>query len=155
MRRRISSKATSLLKAISCLWIGLFLAVTLSLFYAKSTGSRVPLSLLLIFVAATIAGTVIMLRYCLPCRDVAIEGDSLVIRSLHRSAVVSFSEIEAIRQNRWLSTRQVTVYFRQPTPFGRSVIFMPQLVDWWVKFPATEHPIVKELCAAAGLNVRG
>jgi hypothetical protein len=155
MRRTISSKGTPLLKAISCLWIGLFLTVTLSLFYAKSTGSRVPLSLVLIFTVATIASTVIMLRCCLLCKYVAIDGDSLVIWSFRRSAVVSFSEIEAIRQSRWLSTRQVTLYFRLPTCFGRSVIFMPQLIDWWVKFPAPEHPIVKELRAAAGPNLRG
>jgi hypothetical protein len=149
MLRTISSRATWLLKAISCLWIALFLIITLGLFYSRFVGQSVPVPLLGILVTGTIVGSAVLFHYCLRCKRVAMDGASLVISNFWHTAAVPLEEIESVRQSRWLSTRQVTLNLRHNTTVGRCVIFMPELVTWWIGFPAPEHPIVAELRAAA------
>jgi hypothetical protein len=151
MRRTISARQTGLLKVLSILWIGAFTAVTLSLFcmdknIKNQAGEPIPPALKWLFLAATIAGTLLLYGYGVRLKQVAIEGASLVISTYKRTAVIAFADIETVHQNRWLSTRPVTISFRQETVFGRSIIFMPELR--WNGVFAPVHPIVAELRTA-------
>jgi hypothetical protein len=148
MPRTISSKQTGLLQVLSIVWIGGFTAVTLTLFvvgqdFKNHAGKPIPPALKFVFLAATIAGTLLVYLYGIRLKRVAIDGDSLRISSWRRTVVVGLKEIETLRENRWLSTRPVTIYFRENTAFGRRIVFMPPLRMTGVFAP--ESPLVAKL----------
>lgn len=54
-----------------------------------------------------------------------------------------------VTENLWIDIHPVTVHFRTPTEFGRTITFMPRMLVLWMS-----HPVVQELRLAAGLPVR-
>ena len=58
-----------------------------------------------------------------------------------------FSAITDVKQNRWINSRPITIYFRDATQFGDEVTFMPkQRFQFW-----SVDPIVNELKRLARL----
>ncbi|HEX7577580.1 MAG TPA: hypothetical protein VF430_06040, partial [Verrucomicrobiae bacterium] len=53
-----------------------------------------------------------------------------------------------VRQNRWLNSRPITIYFRDATEFGDKATFIPkQRIRFW-----RIDPVVEELKQLAGLT---
>jgi hypothetical protein len=69
----------------------------------------------------------------------------LIISNYFCSFRVSISDIEEVRQNRFINTRPITIKFRHNTIFGSSIIFMPK-----TSFRLfSEDPVVDRLREAA------
>jgi hypothetical protein len=87
--------------------------------------------------------------FLLPCarlKRVEVDGAILVISNYLRDITVPVSEIADVRQNRLINIRPVTVAFRNETPFGRAITFMP-LTSFRL---FSEDDIVKRLRSLAG-----
>jgi hypothetical protein len=59
------------------------------------------------------------------------------------------TQIERVTENRWIKILPVTIFFRQDTDFGQSVVFMPK-TRWDGGY--SSHPVVAELQKLAGLG---
>jgi len=95
-----------------------------------------------------VASLAVLWAFVLPLKRVRLESDGLSISNYFREITVPFSAIESVRQN-WLPTyRLITLGFRNRTPFGRRVIFMPagrSRMAFWRKDYWDEDELVPEL----------
>jgi hypothetical protein len=64
--------------------------------------------------------------YCAGLTAVHQEGDSLVISARQGDVRVPASHIDHVTQFWWARPGVVTVHFREPTPIGRTVSFVPE-----------------------------
>ena len=78
------------------------------------------------FAAAWAIGTTFLLLTCAPLKRVKLNGPILVISNYRHDISVPVSEIAAVRQNRLINLRPVTITFRRETPFGNAVTFIPR-----------------------------
>jgi hypothetical protein len=98
------------------------------------------------FAAAWAIGTTFLLLTCAPLKRVKLNGPILVISNYRHDISVPVSEIAAVRQNRLINLRPVTITFRKETPFGNAVTFMPRVS---FRF-SSEDDIVTRLRSLAG-----
>ena len=99
------------------------------------------------FLAVWILGTAFILWSCAGLKLVRVGDGKLHVSNYIREIAVPFSAIADVRQNRWLSYRPITIYFKNATEFGDKVVFMPeQSILFWRTDAA-----VSELKRLAGL----
>jgi hypothetical protein len=98
------------------------------------------------FAAAWAIGTTFLLLTCAPLKRVKLNGPILVISNYRHDISVPVSEIAAVRQNRLINLRPVTITFRKETPFGNAVTFMPRVSFRFF----SEDDIVTRLRSLAG-----
>jgi hypothetical protein len=99
------------------------------------------------FFAAWIAGTAFILWANLGLKRIRVDDRQLHVSNYFREVSVPFNAIADVRQNRWLSTKPITIHFKDPTGFGDKVTFMPkQRFAFWSK-----DPTVSEIRKLAGL----
>jgi hypothetical protein len=151
-RRNLSSVATIAFKiGFPAVWIGSFAVATGVLFFLSfdppadpATGSVLrwlPWYLLVM----TVLGAAVFYRYALKLRWVAVAGDSLVVSDFHRRAVVPLAAVA--RVSRALRRPPLLwIEFRQPTPFGTRIIFMPRTR---LRLGFGPHPLIAELSTLA------
>lgn len=149
--RTLSSAQTFLMKAIfPPLWIGGFVAATLSLFLAPdfwdgADGGPPDTRLRWVFLLVTVAGTVFIRRTCIPLKRVRMDEKTLYISNYSREIVVPLANVAEVTENRWLNIHPVTITFHSDTDFGPRVVFMP--TRRWFAFWSS-HPVVDEIRAA-------
>ena len=157
MYRTLSSAQTFWMKFVfPVLWIGGFAVGTTAMFLAGEGlhdrgGQSPPSEMKWIFLLVTLAGSAFIYWACVRLKRVSIDGSSLVISNYLKEIVVPLQELESVSENRWINIHPVTLAFRRETDFGRSVVFMPRMR--WFSF-LSSHPVVDELCTAAGLATR-
>jgi hypothetical protein len=147
--RVISSGQTFLMKWIfPVCWIGAFVITTIFLFQgwdrvfdAPPRPPDYPL-LKWIFLVATLVGSGFVYWSAMRLKRVALTDRALVISNYLREITVPLEDVVGVSENRWLNTHPVTIYFRRPTEFGDSIVFMPT-VRWFDPFGS--HPIVAQL----------
>jgi len=150
--RDLSSAQTFLMKAIfPPLWIGGFVAATLSLFLAPdfwhgADGGPPDTRLRWVFLLATIAGTVFIGRTCIPLKRVRMDDKALYISNYSTEIVVPLANVAEVTENRWLNIHPVTITFHSDTEFGPRVVFMPK--RRWFAFWSS-HPVVDEIRTTA------
>jgi hypothetical protein len=99
------------------------------------------------FFAAWIAGTAFILWANVGLKRIRADERWLYVSNYLRETSVPFSAIADVRQNRWLNTKPITIYFKDATEFGDKVTFMPkQRLQFW-----SDDPTVNELRKLAGL----
>jgi hypothetical protein len=86
-------------------------------------------------------------------KRVRIDGQHLFVSNYFREIRLPFSSVIDVRQNRWLTPRQVTIYFRIATELGDRATFIPKArfrIHFW-----RIDPVVDELRRLAGLLPNG
>ena len=143
--RQLSSRWTALQKVVlPAVWIPLSAALVFFLFSAPAgpeARSRVVAWLLL---AATAVTWVVLYRFGVCLRKVAIAGDVLVVADFGREIHVPLREVAGVTGSLGLRPEVVWVRFRHPTPFGNRIVFMPEPRPLG---GFTRHPMVEELRA--------
>jgi hypothetical protein len=100
------------------------------------------------FFVAWIAGTAFILWANVGLKRIRVDERQLYVSNYLRETSVPFSAIADIKQNRWLSTRPITIRFKDATRFGDKVTFMPkQRLNFW-----SDDPTVSELRKLARLT---
>jgi hypothetical protein len=102
-----------------------------------------------LFLLVWILGSTFILWASAGLKRVRTDGRQLLVSNYVREIRIPFSAIMDVRQNRWLNTRPITIYFRDATEFGDRATFIPK---WRIRiqFWRTD-PVVEELKQLAGL----
>jgi len=101
----------------------------------------------IVFLVAWSLGTTFILWANAGLKRVRIDERQLHVSNYSQEICVPFSAITDVKQNRWINSRPITIYFRDATQFGDQVTFMPkQRIQFW-----SVDPAVNELKRLAGL----
>lgn len=112
-----------------------------------SVAAKDAIPALLGFFAAWIAGTAFILWATVGLKRIRADDRQLYVSNYRREISVPFGAIADVKQNRWLSTKPITIHFKDRTEFGDQVTFMPkQRFKFW-----SDGPTVGELRKLAGL----
>ena len=95
-----------------------------------------------------ILGTTFILWISAGLKRVRMDERQLHVSNYLREISVPFSEIIDVRQNRWINSRPITIYFRDATEFGGKATFIPK---WRIQLFWRTDPVVSELKQLAGL----
>lgn len=143
MARRVSSAWTFFYKYVfATIWIAGF-GLGVAGMFAVSEPAR------WLFLMLWLGGSLFLWVTCVRLKYVEMWDDKLFISNLFRDARVPLSEIQDVRQNRLINTRLITIRFRNKTPFGWAITFMPPLSLRLF----SEDPLVASL-RAAGTRTR-
>ena len=107
-----------------------------------------PSQIKFVFLGVWILGTTFTLWTGAGLKRVRMDERQLHVSNYFREIHVPFSEITDVRQNRWINSRPITIYFRDATEFGGKVTFMPK---WRIRLFWRTDPVVSELEQLAGL----
>jgi hypothetical protein len=133
-------------------WISIFGVGAISLWFGDFRGrdnTMPPPQMKFIFMSVWVLGSTLILWANAALKQVRIGEHQLHISNYIREISVPFSSIIDVKQNRWLNSRPVTIYFRDATEFGDTATFMPKRhfrVQFW-----RIDPVVNELKQLAGL----
>jgi hypothetical protein len=101
----------------------------------------------IVFLVVWIFGTTVILWANAGLKRVRMDERQLYLSNYLHEIHIPFSSITDVRQNRWINSRPITIYFRDATEFGDKVRFIPkQRIQFW-----SIDPIVNELKQLAGL----
>lgn len=104
-----------------------------------------------VFLGIWILGTTVILWANAGLKRVRMDERQLYVSNYLKEILIPFSSITDVRQKRWISSRPITIYFRDATEFGDKVNFMPkQRIQFW-----RIDPVVNELKQLAGLVAPG
>jgi hypothetical protein len=102
-----------------------------------------------VFLGMWVLGSTFILWANAGLKRVRIDGRQLFVSNFVREIRIPFSAIVDVRQNRWLNSRPITIYFRDVTEFGDRATFMPKwrirILFWRI------DPVVDELKQLAAL----
>ena len=96
------------------------------------------------FLVAWLIAMAVFVWMLVPLKVVSTDGRSLLISNYVRSATIPLSDVEDVREFRWVNINPITIRFRSDTAFGRKISFMPTS-DWLALFRG--HTVTKELRA--------
>jgi hypothetical protein len=147
--RTLSSAWTFWMKFIfPAVWISGFGTGTVLLWLSDLVNPKPPPQMKLVFLGVWILGTTIILWTSAGLKRVRMDERQLYVSNYLREICVPFGEIIDVRQNRWLNSRPITIYFRDATEFGGKATFMPK---WSIQFWRVDS-VVSELKQLAGLQ---
>ena len=110
-----------------------------------------PPQMRFVFLGVWILGTTVILWANAGLKRVRTDERQLYVSNYIHEIYIPFSSITDVRQNRWINSRPITIYFRDATEFGDKVRFIPkQRIQFW-----RIDPVVTELKQLAGLVAPG
>jgi hypothetical protein len=110
-----------------------------------------PPQLKFVFLGVWILATTFILWTSAGLKRVRMDERRLYVSNFVREIEVPFSAIMDVKQNRWINSRPITIYFRDTTEFGDKATFMPKRrIQFW-QFWRIDS-IVNELKQLAGLT---
>ena len=123
MRRKLSSGRTFLLKfVVPIVWVAGFAAGTALLFTAGGLTDRngfpTPPEMKWIFLGVTVVGALVLYWFCTRLKQVEIDEQWLYVSNFAREIRIPLADIEEVTENRWVSSRPITVQFRRENEFG-------------------------------------
>jgi hypothetical protein len=125
VKENFSSSLTVLYKfVLPAVWPAGFGLATLALF----SDPRAP-TMRWGFAAGWLLGTALLWCFCAPLKYVEVDGATLVISNFWRQIRVPLHEVESVWQSESMRPPLMRITFKQRTPFGRSVRFMPPMAD--------------------------
>lgn len=129
------------------IWIGGFGFGTAMLFRAGDRfGDRPPPpDVKWVFLAGLTVGSICLYMWGVRLVRVVMTDRELRISNYRREIVVPLSDVEQVRENRWINVHPVTVQFVRRTDLGYRIVFMPKARPFAL---FSSHPIVAELRAA-------
>ncbi len=151
--RNLSSAWTFVAKfVLPVIWISAIGLGTILLWTGGLHDSRKampPPHLKFIFLAAWVLGSAFILWVNAGLKRVRVDEHQLYVSNYAREIRIPFTEIIDVKQNRWLNSRPVTIYFRHTTDLGDKATFIPKMnirIQFW-----RIDPVVVELKQLAGL----
>jgi hypothetical protein len=151
--RTLSSAKTFLMKYIfSSVWIFGFGLGTLVLFlgaFRNRDGVGAPEEMKWLFLTVWVFGSLFIWWGCGRLKRVRTDGTVIVVSNYLEEFRIPLNEIQAVTENRWINIHPVTIHLRHPSPFGKSIVFMPRsrLFSW------RSHPVVGELRELAHIEI--
>lgn len=147
-RERLSSAQTFFLQAIfPLLWIAVFGAATVAVFVASGgPGSPghppPPYWEKWLFIGVLLVVGPLIYWTCSRLRRVEMDDRNLYVASARREITVPLSDVQEVRQNRWVNHQQVVIELRRECDFGSTLTFLPKvrLLLFW-----REHPVVEQI----------
>ena len=94
------------------------------------------------FLPMMLGGLALELYFCLPLRFVEIDKHNLYVSNYFRTVSIERHLIERVTENTWLNIHPVRIHFREETPVGRSIVFMPEVRAFSF---LQSHPIVNKI----------
>ena len=101
------------------------------------------------FLALWVLGSTFILWTSAGLKRVRIDERHLHVSNYDREICIPVTAIIDVKQNRWINSRPVTIYFRDATEIGDRATFIPKRRHH-IKFWRID-PIVNELKQLAGL----
>ena len=143
--RTLSSAQTFWIKFVfPAIWISMFGLGTVALFLGafRGTNNSPPSEGLdWGFLAAWIAGTILICWNCGRLKKVRIEDSAIYVSNYLKEIRIPFDAVADVTENRWISIHPVTIHLRSATEFGDRITFMPKIRF----FGWRSHPVVAEL----------
>ena len=122
--RVLSSGLTFFYKFVfSTFWTGGFAAATLGLLLSPPKEPHA--NPWLFFLGGTVCGGLFLFWTCGRLKRVAVSRDALIVSNYLRTIRVPVSRVTQVSASRLMSPETIWLTFDPPTPFGRSVMFMP------------------------------
>jgi hypothetical protein len=157
----LSSRWTYFIKYIVApFWILCFGVVALTVALAPGGGladgraTPPPPGMQWLFVFIWIVASIGILRFTFPIKRVELRGDRLFVSNYFREWEIFPSDIESVRQNRWVNARPIRVRLRREIDgVGSSFAFIPPqraMLRFW-----REDPQVEQLRRFAEAAARG
>ncbi len=145
-QRTLSSAGTFWMKFVfPAVWIPGFGLGVVQLWLGNLVGANnalPPPQMKFAFLGGWILGTAFILWASGGLKRVRMDERQLNVSNYVREIQILFAEITDVRQNRWLNSRPITIYFRDATEFGGKATFVPK---WRIRLPWRTDPIVGEL----------
>ena len=148
-RRLLSSQFTLVMKYLfPAFWIlgfGVASMVSLAAYLNADKNAPPPLA----FCGVWLIGSAFLIFYCRRIKRVESDDTNLYISNFFQELKVPLSNVAAVTENRWINQRPVTIHFRSPTSFGKSVMFIPRsrLFGFF-----SIHPVVLDLRKLAAIQ---
>jgi hypothetical protein len=148
--RLLSSRQTFWLKFVfPPLWVGGFGAGTLA-FWMDRMSPAPPSAVKWVFLGAWLGGSALIWWTCCRLKRVRVDEAYLHVSNFRTEVRIPLAALARISESRWVNPNVVTLEFRNPTPFGQRIAFIPKArwVGWF-----DSHPVVaelRELSARAG-----
>jgi hypothetical protein len=119
LRTVLSSPITPVYKLIlPVVWVGGFALGTVLMLFKRMPDA--PL-----FLGLTLLGAALLIPLGLKLKHVEVDEDYLYISNLRRQIAVPLSEVAFVQQNVLVNIKPARICFRTRTPFGKSVLFIP------------------------------
>jgi hypothetical protein len=109
-----------------------------------------PPQLKFVFLVVWVLGSIFIFWASAGLKRVRIDERHLQVSNYVREICIPFTAIIDVKQNRWINSRPITIYFRDTTELGDRATFMPKQ-RFRIKFWRTD-PVVNELKQLAGLT---
>ena len=93
-------------------------------------------------------GGVLIFFFCVPLKEVWIDGKQLIVSNFVKKIRIDPSNIVDVTEICWLATHPVWIHLNNRTPFGKKIMFIPTVC---LSAMCNPHPIVAELKQLAGL----
>jgi hypothetical protein len=108
-----------------------------------------PPQMKFIFLAAWVLGSTFIFWASAGLKRVRMDERQLYVSNYIKEIYIPFGAIVDVKQNRWLNSRPITIYFRDSTDFGDKARFMHK---WRIHIRFWRiDPVVNELKKLAGL----
>lgn len=101
------------------------------------------------FLAVWVLGSTLIVLINAGLKRVRIDEFHLYVSNYVQEICIPFTSIIDVKQNRWISSRPITIYFRDTTELGDKATFMPKR-HFRIRFWRID-PVVNELKQLAGL----
>src|SRR5690348_15648828 len=119
--RTISSSMTFFFKFVfPTVWISGFGAGALA---TVLSSAHVPDSRSVLFM--WVIGSLFLLWGCAPLKRVRLVGSNVCVSNYLKEICIPADRISQVTENRWINIHPVTIHFREETPFGQTIRFMP------------------------------
>jgi len=151
-KRDLSSSWTFLAKfAVPTLWILIGGLLNLSFWFDVPHGGRPspPPEAKFLFLSVWIFGSAFVFWSKAGLKRVRMDRTQLLVSNYVREICVPISAVIDVKQNCWLKSRPITIYFGGTTEFGDQATFIPKWrlrILFW-----REDPVVDELRQLAGV----
>ena len=109
-----------------------------------------PPQLKFVFLAVWVLGSTFIVWASAGLKRVRIDDRHLQVSNYVREICIPFTAIIDVKQNRWINSRPITIYFRDVTAFGDRATFLPKR-RFRIKFWRID-PVVDELKQLAELT---
>ena len=137
--RVLSTQFTIVFKFVfPTLWLTLMIAVMVGV------ASMAETHLALLFLAVILLVTALFWFYAWPIKKVVAYRDHLVVSNYLRTIRIAYSEVDSVREVRWINWRPTVVTLKHPSPFGVKLLYYPT-VDSLFSGRGTERSATKFL----------
>jgi hypothetical protein len=116
------------------IWISAFGFGTIVLWsggFVDRNNAMPPPRMKFVFLGVWILGTTFILWANAGLKRVRMDERQVYVSNYVQEIHIPFSAITDVKQNRWLNSRPITIYFRDATEFGDQATFIPK---WRIQF---------------------